>query len=97
MYAIRSYYGYAKALVGLGAEQGMVERYGEELVSVKSVFTAETLLRLIVESPTFPIEKKAAILAELNEKLQLSDGIVITSYSIHYTKLYEKGTRKEPS
>jgi len=66
---------YAKALVGLGAEQGMVERYGEELVSVKSVFTAETLLRLIVESPTFPIEKKAAILAELNEKLQLSDGM----------------------
>ena len=74
---------YARALVDLGAEQKMVEQYGEELAKVSSAFAAQSALRLILESPTFPQEKKTAILSDLIET------IVITSYSIHYTKLYE--------
>lgn len=66
---------YAKALVGLGAEQGMVERYGEELSRLASVLETETMLRLIVESPTFPQEKKSAIVGEISEKLEFSDGM----------------------
>jgi len=66
---------YAKALVDLGAEQKMVERYGDELARVSSAFAAESALRLILESPTFPAEKKTAILVDLTEKLQLSGGM----------------------
>jgi F-type H+-transporting ATPase subunit delta len=66
---------YAKALVYLGAEQKMVEQYGDELASVSSAFAAESALRLIFESPTFPAEKKTAIMADLTEKLQLSGGM----------------------
>ena len=66
---------YARALVGLGAEQGMVERYGEELSSLTTVLETETLLRLIVESPTFHLEKKSAIIAEISEKLDFSEGM----------------------
>jgi F-type H+-transporting ATPase subunit delta len=53
----------------------MVERYGDELARVSSAFAAESALRLILESPTFPAEKKTAILVDLTEKLQLSGGM----------------------
>jgi len=66
---------YARALVELGAEQKMVEQYGDELGKVSSAFAAESALRLILESPTFPVEKKKAILADLTESLQLSGGM----------------------
>lgn len=59
----------------MGAEQDMVVRYGEELGALSSVVARENLLRLILESPTFPLEKKAAILGELMESLRLSDGM----------------------
>jgi len=62
-------------LVDLGAEQKMVERYGDELARVSSAFAAESALRLILESPTFQAEKKTAILVDLTEKLQLSGGM----------------------
>jgi F-type H+-transporting ATPase subunit delta len=66
---------YAKALVDLGAEQKMVEQYGDELAQVSSTFAAQSALRLILESPTFPAEKKTAIMADLTEKMQLSGGM----------------------
>jgi F-type H+-transporting ATPase subunit delta len=66
---------YAKALVDLGAEQKMVEQYGNELSRVHSAFVAQSALRLILESPTFPAEKKKAILADLSETLGLSAGM----------------------
>ncbi|MEJ2200787.1 MAG: ATP synthase F1 subunit delta [Desulfuromonadaceae bacterium] len=65
---------YAKALVELGSEQKMVEAYGRELAEVKSLFATENFLRLILESPSFPMEKKVAILTELGESMGLSDG-----------------------
>ena len=66
---------YARALVGIGAEQQTVELYGEELGKVKAAFSAEKVLRLLLESPTFPMEKKSAILGDLIGYLQLSDGM----------------------
>lgn len=66
---------YAKALVSLGAQQQAVESYGTELGRVRTVFAAEDLLRLILESPTFPQDKKGAILGELMQNLQLSEGM----------------------
>lgn len=66
---------YAKALVEMGAMQQKVDRYGEELAQVSATFATQTPLRLVLESPTLPVEKKSAILADLMEKLQLSPGM----------------------
>lgn len=66
---------YARALVDLGAEQKMVEQYGAELARVSSTLAAEKMLRLFLESPTLPLEKKTAILNDLAETLQLSAGM----------------------
>jgi F-type H+-transporting ATPase subunit delta len=66
---------YAKALVELGAEQKMVERYGEELAAVSAALAAQAPMRLLLESPTLPLEKKTALLADLMGTLQLSAGM----------------------
>jgi len=66
---------YAKALVEMGAEQQMVERYGDELARVSSVLASQDLLRLILESPSFPQEKKSAILTDVVSTMKLSDGM----------------------
>ncbi len=66
---------YAKALVTLGSEQKMVEAYGQELAGVKSLLASENFLRLILESPSFPMEKKSAVLTELGESMGLADGM----------------------
>jgi len=66
---------YAKALVGIAAEQQTVEQYGSELGKVCEAFGVEEYLRLILESPTFPLEKKGAILKDLMEMLEISPGM----------------------
>lgn len=66
---------YARALVELGAEQKMVEQYGAELAKVSSLLSGEKLLRLLMESPTLPMEKKAAIMSDLSASLKLSGGM----------------------
>ena len=66
---------YARALVELGTEQKLVEQYGAELARVSAVLAGAKMLRLVLESPTLPVEKKSAILSDLAEKLQLSAGM----------------------
>ena len=66
---------YAKALVSLGTEQKSVDAYGEELARASAVVASEDLLRLLLESPTLSLEKKAAIFGEIMDKLKLSDGM----------------------
>ncbi len=66
---------YARALVGIGAERKLVEQFDEELTKVREAFASEAFLRLLLESPTFPLAKKKAILADLVETLKLSDGM----------------------
>ena len=66
---------YAKALVSLGSEKNKVEAYGEELAQVSSMISDQDLLRLLLESPTLPVEKKSAIFAEIMEKIGVSEGI----------------------
>jgi len=66
---------YAKALVMLGTEQRMVDPYAAELDRVNEVLCTETKLRLILESPTFPLEKKAAMLADVTAVMKLSSGM----------------------
>jgi len=63
---------YAKALVSLGAEQNKVDAFGRELDRLSAVVAAEDMLRLLLESPTLPLAKKAAILDELMAKMDIS-------------------------
>ncbi len=65
---------YAKALVELAVEQQAVDRYGEELATVNAILGREQLLRLLLESPTLAMEKKAAMLTDLAAALGLSAG-----------------------
>ena len=66
---------YAKALLNIASEQKKVESYAEELANVASVLKSEDMLRLLLDSPTFPLEKKTAIMTDLCGLLKLSDGM----------------------
>jgi len=66
---------YARALVDLGAEQKMVEQYGEELSRISATVAGNELLRLLLESPTLPLEKKSAIIGDIADALGLSSGM----------------------
>ncbi|MDT8420905.1 MAG: ATP synthase F1 subunit delta [Desulfuromonadales bacterium] len=66
---------YAKALLNIAEEKQQVEPYAAELAQVASVIKSEDVLRLLLDSPTFPVEKKAAIMADVAELLKLSAGM----------------------
>lgn len=66
---------YAKALVQLGAERDMVERFAAELEKVNAVFASESTFRALMESPTFSAQKKGVILRDLFTSLETSEGI----------------------
>jgi len=66
---------YAKALLAIGKEQEQVESYADELLSVATVMSEQDLLRLLLDSPTFPVEKKSAIMSDVAAAMKLSDGM----------------------
>ncbi len=66
---------YAKALLTIGKEQGQVEPYADELSSVAAVMSEHDMLRLLLDSPTFPVEKKSAIMSDVGTAMKLSDGM----------------------
>jgi F-type H+-transporting ATPase subunit delta len=66
---------YAKALLNIASEQETVEPYAEELASVTTLLKKEDLLRLLLDSPTFPLSKKTAIMTDLCKLLESSEGI----------------------
>jgi len=53
----------------------MIDRYGQELAQVGAAFAQEKTLRLLLESPTFDMRKKTAILEDLSSALDLSAGM----------------------
>ena len=66
---------YAKALLNIASAEKRVEQYAEELVGISTVLKREDLLRLLLDSPTFPLEKKTAIMHDIVEHLELSGGM----------------------
>jgi F-type H+-transporting ATPase subunit delta len=66
---------YAKALLSIAAADKQVEQYAEELAGIATVLKREDLLRLLLDSPTFPLEKKSAIMHDIVEHLKLSHGM----------------------
>lgn len=63
---------YAKALVQLGTEDGVVEKYHGELSGFEAVLAANPELKAIFTSPAYGIEAKQGVLKELQVKLALS-------------------------
>ncbi len=66
---------YAKALLNIASEEKQVERYAEELAAISEVLKQEDLLRLLLDSPTFPLKKKTAIMHDIADLLELSRGM----------------------
>lgn len=67
---------YAKALLSIAADENKVEQYASELTGFSALLKQEDLLRLLLDSPTFPLTKKVAIMHDLAESLVLSKGMV---------------------
>jgi F-type H+-transporting ATPase subunit delta len=65
---------YAKALLNIATEQDLVEKYAEEVAGVATLLEKEDLLRLLLDSPTFTLAKKTAIMHDLADLLKLSEG-----------------------
>ncbi len=66
---------YAKALLNIASVEKRVEQYADELAGIATVLKREDLLRLLLDSPTFPLAKKTAIMGDIIEQMQLSDGM----------------------
>lgn len=91
---------YAKALVELAVEQQAVDHYGEELATVNAVLGREELLRLLLDSPTLVMSKKAAMLSDLAAALELSAGmrkflgLLLTKDRLRYLPQIEETYRR---
>lgn len=66
---------YAKALINIAAEEGAIDQYTEELTGIAGIMEDNDLLRLLLDSPTFNIHKKLAIMNDISELLKLSKGM----------------------
>jgi F-type H+-transporting ATPase subunit delta len=63
---------YAKALLSLGVQQQTYDALGRELDRAADTFVASGELRVALENPVFPLEKRRLILDELTRRLALS-------------------------
>lgn len=63
---------YAKALVQLGSENGMIERFGEELAAAEKLFATSKELTATFANPAFTVQQKKQIMGELVGKLSCS-------------------------
>jgi len=66
---------YAKALLNIASAEKQVEQYADELAGIAAVLKREDLLRLLLDSPTFPLEKKMAMMNDIVKQMELSEGM----------------------
>lgn len=91
---------YARALVELGTERQQVESLGSELSIVGALFADDRLLAQLMESPTFALGKKTAILHDLSDLLKLSTdmrkflGLLLAKSRIGYIQQIATDYRK---
>lgn len=91
---------YAKALLALAEENKQVDQYGAELSTMAVLLEREEFLRLLLDSPTFSLKKKMAILQDVAELLKPSEqmlsffGLLLSKGRISYLKQIEVNYRK---
>ena len=66
---------YAKALVQIGAEEGQIGKFQEELAGFEKVISANPEITTVFANPAFGIEAKRGILRDLVAKLGLTDTV----------------------
>lgn len=64
---------YAKALVQLASEEGLIDRFREELLAVNSVVKADKELQSFFSNPAFTGEQKKAVMQELISRTGCSE------------------------
>jgi F-type H+-transporting ATPase subunit delta len=62
---------YAKALLEIGKEDGLLEAYGEDLAKVVALFDVSGELETALANPAFALDERMGILATFLEKLEL--------------------------
>ena len=89
MYAIRSYYGQDTELLQLVTFSIGEEEFGVDILKVQEIIRTMEITK-VPKAPEFVegvinLRGKVIPIIDLRKRF----GIVITSYSIHYTKLYD--------
>jgi F-type H+-transporting ATPase subunit delta len=64
---------YAKALVQLGSEGGLIDLFRDELTAIDRLFSANPDLKALFSNPAFTAEQKKEIMKELIVKSQCSE------------------------
>jgi F-type H+-transporting ATPase subunit delta len=64
---------YAKALVQLGSEGGLIDRFRDELSVIEKVFSSSSELRAAFADPALTQDQKKAIMSELIGKMACSE------------------------
>jgi F-type H+-transporting ATPase subunit delta len=63
---------YAKALVQIGSEDGLIDRFRDELTAVERIFSANPDLKAVFANPAFTTEQKKGIMKDLVVKAKCS-------------------------
>ena len=64
---------YAKALVQIGSEGGLIDRFRDELTAIDRVFTANAGLKAVFANPAYTAEQKKEIMKDLIATSQCSE------------------------
>ena len=64
---------YAKALVQIGSEGGLIDRFREELGAVGRIFASNAELKAVFGNPAFTAEQKKEIMKELISSVKCSE------------------------
>lgn len=64
---------YAKALVQIGTEGGLIDRFREELTAIDRVFSVNTDLKAVFANPAYTSDQKKGIMKDLIAKTECSD------------------------
>jgi len=64
---------YAKALVQIGSEEGLIDRFRDELTAIERVFSANADLKAVFANPAFTAEQKKEIMKGLIAKVKCSE------------------------
>jgi len=64
---------YAKALVQIGSEGGLIDRFRDELSAIDSIFSANANLKAVFANPAYTAEQKKEIMKDLITKVKCSE------------------------
>ena len=64
---------YAKALVQIGSEDGLIDRFRDELTAIDRIFSSNADLKSVFANPAFTAEQKKEIMKDLIARVKCSE------------------------